>query len=476
MLPSCALGGCESLLGGLLHFRGANFEYCGSPAGKTNLNRLLFGNGRNVVTAAALGRGVPHHQCRRAPYQWRWPPYWFSKERGLEEEHTHLKTNVYTRSALTSHRICNIYDSRDVTKAVQCWDTERLVLRSQRDTVALPMFTLQYSQISHHGPQKRSKLLRELGTGNCLYLEHKINAIYSSPAFARSDDGKPQDGQTRNQNRVLMKVSLVSSPLHLTRCEYDNMDMLHGNVCLHLAEGYKTGRQVDIQQNYEKVASNGEWTIAAYKACPRVRKLLYLEPDPSRGGWIVTYTGAEIPAENGYENCYGNGNGHCVGLALTTRKGGAGKAALLLLESKIIYKGLVSCIPEKHLCIANDDIVTSNIVVQLHFKIGRFSWTFLFWVFLVCLIVILGSEILGKTMAAVNLDEYYLSFGFAPNIGIGLHVDVVPEVVSSLVGGICSDNDFQQCPSQLKKELNDVITPRIGKCDCLLPNSRHSGK
>ncbi|KAJ8874151.1 hypothetical protein PR048_024993 [Dryococelus australis] len=36
------------------------------------------------------------------------------------------------------------------------------------------------------------------------------------------------------------------------------------------------------------------------------------EPDPSGGGWIVTYTGAETLAENGYENCYGNGHRACV--------------------------------------------------------------------------------------------------------------------------------------------------------------------
>ncbi|KAJ8869449.1 hypothetical protein PR048_028439 [Dryococelus australis] len=39
--------------------------------------------------------------------------------------------------------------------------------------------------------------------------------------------------------------------------------------------------------------------LLPFWACPWVRKLFHLEPDPSGGGWIVTYTGAETLAENG---------------------------------------------------------------------------------------------------------------------------------------------------------------------------------
>ncbi|KAJ8881160.1 hypothetical protein PR048_017633 [Dryococelus australis] len=51
-----------------------------------------------------------------------------------------------------------------------------------------------------------------------------------------------------------------------------------------------------------------EDVLLPFRACPWVRELLYPEPDRSGGGWIVNYTGAEMLAENGYENCYGNGH------------------------------------------------------------------------------------------------------------------------------------------------------------------------
>ncbi|KAJ8869799.1 hypothetical protein PR048_028807 [Dryococelus australis] len=51
---------------------------------------------------------------------------------------------------------------------------------------------------------------------------------------------------------------------------------------------------------------NLEHVLLQFRACPCVRKLLYLEPDPSGGGWIVTYTGSEALGENVYVNCYAN--------------------------------------------------------------------------------------------------------------------------------------------------------------------------
>ncbi|KAJ8887190.1 hypothetical protein PR048_013405 [Dryococelus australis] len=94
--------------------------------------------------------------------------------------------------------------------------------------------------------------------------------------------------------------------------------------------------------------------------------------------------------------------------------------------------------------VTNGKIFKSGLVVAFHFKRGRFPWIIRFWVYLnLTQDLILVLDVLGKTRPVVNLDSLYHSFGFIPNMYVGLQVEESFVPPSSVEVNQYHENDFQ---------------------------------